>query len=81
MFLFLQANETGGSATNMELEGAKRCLNFLLASGIAIAVFVSDRHKSIAKWIRETQPQTKHFYDIWHVARSISNRKNIRLKI
>ena len=58
----------------MELEGAKRCFNFLIASGISIAVFVLDRHKSIAKWIRESQPQTKHFYDIWHVARSISKK-------
>lgn len=58
----------------MELEAAKRCFNFLIAAGIAVAIFVSDRHKGIAKWIRECCPQTKHFYDIWHVARSISKK-------
>ena len=58
----------------MELEGAKRCFNFLLAAGIAVAIFISDRHRGIARWIRECRPQTKHFYDIWHVARSISKK-------
>lgn len=54
----------------MELEGAKRCFGFLHQLGLNISVFVSDRHRGIAKWIRETCTNTSHFYDIWHVARS-----------
>jgi len=69
-----KANERGGSSTNIELEAAKRCFKFLIAAGIAVAIFISERHKGIAKWIRECCPQTKHFYDIWHVARSISKK-------
>jgi len=56
----------------MELEGAKQCFEYLFLAGLAITVFISDRHLGIAKWIRECQPRTCHFYDIWHVARSIS---------
>lgn len=58
----------------MESEGAKRCFSFLQKAGICIQKFVSDRHTSIAKWIRETQKSTKHFYDIWHVARSVTKK-------
>ena len=36
----------------MELEGAKRSFNFLQTAGVAIKVFISDRHRGIAKWIR-----------------------------
>lgn len=56
----------------MELEGAKRCFNFLQRTGFTVATFVSDRHRGIAKWIRQSQPQTSHFFDLWHVARSIN---------
>ena len=52
----------------MELQGAKNCFTFLSSAGVAIAVFISDRHCGIAKWIRESQTNTTH---LWHVARSI----------
>lgn len=55
----------------MELQGAKNCFTFLRSAGVAIAVFISDRHRGIAKWIRESQTNTTHLFDIWHVARSI----------
>ena len=37
-------------------------------------MFISDRHRSIAKWIRESWKQTAHYYDIWHVARSVTKK-------
>ena len=49
----------------MELEGAKRCFSFLKSVGINVLVFISDRHRGIAKWIRECQPQCSHYFDIW----------------
>jgi hypothetical protein len=58
----------------MELQGAKQCFDVLLLAGLAISVFISDRHLGIAKWIREYQPKTSHFYDIWHIARSITKK-------
>lgn len=70
-FEILQANETGGSSP-MELEGAKRAFSFLQSAGVAVKVFISDRHRGIAKWIRECQAGCAHYFDIWHVARSIS---------
>ena len=58
----------------MELEGAKRAFSFLTLAGVSIAIFVSDRHRGIAKWIRTAQLNTVHFFDIWHVARSITKK-------
>ena len=58
----------------MELQGAVQCFSFLNDAGLSIITFVSDRHRSIAKWIRENQPGTSHFFDIWHVARSICKK-------
>ena len=58
----------------MELEGAKRCFRCLEQLGLTISTFISDRHRGIAKWIREHCVNTTHFYDIWHVARSISKK-------
>ena len=58
----------------MELEGAKRCFQFLQQLGLTIGVFVSDRHRGIAKWIREACTTTKHYFDIWHVARSLTKK-------
>ena len=55
----------------MELEGAKRAFSFLESVGLSISVFISDRHRGIAKWIRECKPSTAHYFDIWHVAKSI----------
>ena len=65
-----EASETGGSSP-MELEGAKKAFAYLISVGLKIPVFVLDRHRGIAKWIREWQPNTAHYFDIWHVARSI----------
>ena len=61
-----------GSSTAMELEGTKGCFdNLQKVAGLAIKVFVSDRHRGIAKWIRENQPSVDHYFDQWHVAKGL----------
>lgn len=72
-FISCQANQVK-SSSDMELKGAQDSFAFLKAAGLAIAVFISDRHRSIAKWIREQEPQTEHFFDIWHVAKSVTKK-------
>ena len=69
--ILLQANQTG-SSTAMELKGAKACFDFLITRcGLVIPVFISDRHRGIAKWIRESHPTIQHFFDQWHIAKSV----------
>ena len=50
-----QANETGGSQQT-ELEGAKRCFNYLKGLGLSIGIFVSDRHKGLPSGFVKTVP-------------------------
>ena len=54
----------------MELVGLQRCLEFLLLKELVVATIVTDRHRQIAKWLRENRPDISHLYDIWHVGRS-----------
>ncbi len=68
--LFLKANQTG-SCNAMELAGAKLCFQYIKNTGLYITTFISDRHKGIAKWIRETQSDTMHFFDFWHVSKGV----------
>ena len=70
LFLWLQANQAG-SSTAMELEGCKLCFHYLAKVGLAIKVFVSDRHRGIPKWIRQHQPTVQHYFDQWHVAKGL----------
>ena len=50
----------------MEKEGA---LQQLTDKGLTVQVLVTDRHKQIAKWMKETHPEIKHYFDVWHVAK------------
>lgn len=80
-----QANETSGSQQT-ELEGCKQSFAFLKQLGLTVSVFISDCHRGIGKRIRESCSGTKHYFDIWHVARSITKnfsravkRKGVKL--
>ena len=55
----------------MELVAAKLCFDHLRKSDLEIPVFVSDQHISIAKWIRESHPTITHYFDQWHIAKSV----------
>ena len=63
-----------GGSQQTELEGAKRCFAYLQQLGLSITIFVSDCHRGIAKWIRKTCVDAIHYFDIWHVARSLSKK-------
>lgn len=65
-----QSNEVS-SSNAMELEGLKRGLQFFCQEDLAINTLVTDRHRSIAKYLREEQPDMDHFYDIWHIAKGM----------
>ena len=53
----------------MEKEGLHRVMEFLQGQNVRVGVLVTDRHRQINKWIRETHPNVKHYYDVWHVAK------------
>lgn len=55
----------------MEKEGLVRRVKKLTDYGLSIDVLVTDRHRQIAKWIRENLSNVTHYFDVWHVAKGI----------
>ena len=62
-------NEVGSSSA-MEFEGFKHSFQFLENNGLNVSTFVSDRHLSIMKYIREELTSVTHFFDLWHLKKS-----------
>ena len=53
----------------MEKEGLVRAVDHLHKQGFVIETLVTDRHKQIAKWVRENLKEADHHYDVWHLAK------------
>ena len=53
----------------MEKEGLVRSVKLLSENNVQIKNIITDRHRQIAKWIRENMPETRHNYDVWHMAK------------
>ena len=66
--LILQSNEVGGSYYT-ELEGLKRTL--ATVGDQLVRKLITDRHRQIAKWLRENVPNIMHCFDVWHVAKGL----------
>ena len=53
----------------MELEGLKRCLDHIQTNGIAISELAIDRHIQVKTFMQEQNPEIRHSFDVWHVAK------------
>ncbi|XP_066275661.1 uncharacterized protein [Branchiostoma lanceolatum] len=67
-----QSNEVGGSY-HMEQEGLRRSLANV-ENYVDVGTLVTDRHLGINKMVREDYPHITHFFDIWHVAKSVKKK-------
>ena len=59
----------------MEFIGFKSCMSYLMEQGLNIKTFISDRHASIAKFMRTTLKKITHYFDVWHLKKSKYNFK------
>ena len=57
----------------MELDGLKRGIDALREQGIQIKEIVTDRQMQIQKWLKDNHPKIKLSYDVWHVAKGITD--------
>ena len=56
----------------MEKEGLIRAVALLRdVHKFPIGEIVTDRHPQIQKWVRENMRETKHYFDVWHVAKGM----------
>ncbi|XP_065068372.1 uncharacterized protein LOC135693741, partial [Rhopilema esculentum] len=69
----VQSNEVGG-ANHMELEGLKPCLQLLDSEHLLYTTLVTDRHGPVRKFMRTERKETKHLFDVFHVAKSIGKK-------
>ena len=79
-FVTVQVTETG-SSSKMEVEGFKRCMEFLLDKGFEIKVLATDRHVQIRSVMAKQYPQTEHQFDVWHLANSIRKKLLAKSKL
>ena len=63
-----QRNQAG-----MEFIGFKSCMEFLIGYGLLVTAFVSDRHVSIAAYMKKTLTKITLYFDIWHLKKSKRN--------
>ena len=56
----------------MEYRGLIRALDFLEQNPIVVETLITDRHKQIAKYMRQAHPDITHQFDVWHVSKSKS---------
>ena len=59
------------SSIHMEHKGLVKALKFLDDNSVQVKTIVTDRHKQIAKYMREQKPSIDHCYDVWHVSKGI----------
>lgn len=53
----------------MEHEGLKRAIQVVSNARLHIAEIITDRHKQNTAWIRTNLPDSRHYFDIWHVSK------------
>ena len=54
----------------MELEGFQRCLKTLNDNEVQVTHVITDRHVQIRSFLKKFLPQIRHYFDVWHVAKS-----------
>lgn len=73
IFVYNQQRNQAGNSPAMELMGFQSCMDFLIGYGLLITAFVSDRHVSIAAYMRKSLTNITHYFDIWHLKKSKHN--------
>ena len=69
-FLLYQQRNQAGSSPAMEFMGFKACMDYLIGYGLLLTAFVSDRHVSIAAYMRKSLTNITHYFDILHLEKS-----------
>ena len=54
----------------MEFFGFEKSMKFLLSEGIPVERFITDRHATVAKCMREKYQHIKHMFDLWHIQKN-----------
>ena len=72
-YSLVQMTETGSSVA-MEKEGLDRSLSNVLANDIQVQSITTDRHTSATALLKKKYPDVVHYYDVWHLAKSVTKK-------
>ncbi|KAM7281496.1 uncharacterized protein ISCGN_006330 [Ixodes scapularis] len=70
----LKESEQAMASVNMEKEGLLKQLQFFKKKGIKIRSLVTDRHPATQKHMKTHEPGIDHFFDIWHISKSVKKK-------
>ena len=45
-------------------------MSYLQNEGVTLESLITDRHSSIAKYMREKFAKVSHYFDLWHLGKS-----------
>ncbi|XP_042147399.1 uncharacterized protein LOC121836542 [Ixodes scapularis] len=62
------------ASVNMEKEGLLKQLQLFKEKGIKIRSLVTDRHPATRKRMKTHEPGIDHFFDIWHISKSVKKK-------
>ena len=78
-FVTIKVTETDSSC-KMEVEGFRRCMEYLLDKGFQIVVLGTDRHVQIRSLMKKQYPEIEQI-DVWHLANSVRKKLLAKSKL
>ncbi|KAG0418334.1 hypothetical protein HPB47_004941 [Ixodes persulcatus] len=70
----LGESERAMASVNMEKEGLMKQLEFFKEKCIHIRSLGTDRHPAIRKHMETQEPGIAHYFDIWHISKSVKKK-------
>ncbi|KAG0429539.1 hypothetical protein HPB47_023554 [Ixodes persulcatus] len=70
----LGESERAMASVNMEKEGLIKLLEFFKEKRIHVNSLGTDRHPAIRKHMEVHEPGTAHYFDIWHISKSVKKK-------
>ncbi|KAG1701362.1 HEAT repeat-containing protein 3 [Nymphon striatum] len=58
----------------LEPQGLERCLKTLKEKDANIRLLATDRHLGITKFMRNSHPEIKHEFDLWHIVKGLKKK-------
>nr|XP_054756629.1 uncharacterized protein LOC129262527 isoform X1 [Lytechinus pictus] len=71
---FVDKREVGMKSNVMEAKAFKEGLSIMEERGLQVKEVVTDAHPSIGKYMRESKPEVKHSWDVWHGAKNLAKK-------
>ena len=75
----VQSNEVK-SSYHMELEGITRLIELFDRFQVKVRALVTDRHRQVTAWLKKNWQGVKHYFDCWHIAKSIKKKLKLLSK-